>query len=230
MTSGQHANLDSGQGTTRSRWIRVIRSLFFTMTAFVLVVACAAWLMPERVLTPVASYLDVSEPPRVVDYVLVLNGDPETRPFAAAALVHAGLAKKVLLTHQKLALESNNVQTGGTLSELELTRQVLLARGVAASAIAELPGEIGSSYDELKKLAAFLNEHPESTATVVTNGFHTRRSRWVLRRLLGDHADAVSFVGVPRDGVDDAHWWRSKAGCAIYLTEYPKLLYYWARY
>lgn len=47
-----------------------------------------------------------------------------------AALVHAGLAKKVLLTHQQLALESNNVQSGGTLSEFELTRQVLLARGV----------------------------------------------------------------------------------------------------
>lgn len=224
-------NQESETPATRSHWLRCLARLLALLLPVSLVTfALLAWLMPDRILAPIAAYLDVSEPPHAVDYVLVLNGDPETRPFAAAALVHAGLAKKVLLTHQQLALESNNVQSGGTLSEFELTRQVLLARGVPAPAIQVLPGEIGSSHDELKKLAGFLTEHPEATATVVTNGFHTRRSRWVLGRLLGDRANAVSFVGVPRDGVEASHWWRSKTGCAIYLTEYPKFLYYWARY
>ena len=68
------------------------------------------WAAPGRVLPPVAQFLDVSEPPRPVDHVLVLNGDPNTRPFAAAALVKAGLAREVLLTRQRLALESSTVQ------------------------------------------------------------------------------------------------------------------------
>jgi hypothetical protein len=33
-------------------------------------------LVPQVMLPPVARFLDVSEPPAAVDYVLVLNGDP----------------------------------------------------------------------------------------------------------------------------------------------------------
>jgi uncharacterized SAM-binding protein YcdF (DUF218 family) len=219
-----------GWGGSHHAFRKLIRRLLLGLAFALLGLGFATWLMPTRILTPVAQFLDVSEPPRPVDFVLILNGDPETRPFAAAAMVKAGFAKTVLLTHQQLTLESGNVQSGGTLSEFELTRQVLLARGVPAADIQILPGEIGSSFDELKKLAEFLNERPEATVAVVTNYFHTRRSRWVLRRLLGEQADRVSFVGVPRERVDDATWWRSKMGCAIYLTEYPKFAYYWARY
>ena len=37
-----------------------------------------------------ASWLDVGQQPRQADYVMVLNGGENTRPFAAAALVGAG--------------------------------------------------------------------------------------------------------------------------------------------
>lgn len=209
---------------------RILKRFLAFCGIALLVLAIAAWLMPERILTPLAVYLDISESPRAVDYVLILNGDPDTRPFAAAALYKAGLAKEVLLTHQQLALESSNVQEGATLSEFELTRQVLLHRGVPESAIRVLPGEISNSFDELQTLARFLENQPEARVAVVTNYFHTRRSRWALSRVLGDRAESVCFVGVPRDGVDDKVWWRSKRGCAMYLTEYPKFLYYVIRY
>jgi uncharacterized SAM-binding protein YcdF (DUF218 family) len=218
------------QSSFNTRTRRLARRLFWACAALLLVLIAVTLLAPDRVLAPLGSFLDVSEQPRPVDYVLVLNGDPETRPFAAAALVHAGLAKQVLLTQQRLTLESNNVQGGETLSELELTRQILIARGVPADAIQILPGEIGSSYDELRKLVEFLTERPTATAAVVTNGFHTRRSRWVLNHLFGERANSVSVVGVPRDGVDETTWWRNKMGCAVYLTEYPKMLYYWICY
>ena len=51
----------------------------------------------------------------------MLNGDLETRPFAAAALVRTGLAKRVLLTRQKLSLESGSVRAGAVPSELEIS-------------------------------------------------------------------------------------------------------------
>src|SRR5262245_21891347 len=83
-----------------------VRLIVMTLLALVATV----WLAPERVLPSVGRFLDVSEPPRRVDYVLVLNGDPNARPFAAAALVKAGLAREVLLTPQQLTLESSAVQ------------------------------------------------------------------------------------------------------------------------
>lgn len=188
------------------------------------------WLAPGWVLPPLARFLDVSQTPRPADYVLVLNGDPEARPFAAAALVRAGLAQEVLLTRQRLSMESASAQQGTMLSELELTRRILQARGVKPDAVHILPGEISATADEARELASFLADHPEATVLVVTNAFHTRRARMVFRRKLGEDAERVSFVGVPREGITDDSWWRTAHGCVVYLTEYPKLVYYWIRY
>jgi uncharacterized SAM-binding protein YcdF (DUF218 family) len=184
------------------------------------------WLAPEWVLPPVAEFLNVSEQPRATDCVLVLNGDPNTRPFAAAALVKAGLAREVLLTTQRLTLESRAVQDGALPSELELIKQILQARGVPAEVIRVLGGEVTSTLDEARALGEFLDAHPDISVTVVTNSFHTRRARWVFRRVLGEKASRVFFVDVPRDRVDEQTWWRTKEGCMVYLSEYGKFLYY----
>jgi uncharacterized SAM-binding protein YcdF (DUF218 family) len=188
------------------------------------------FLAPDWVLPPFARYLDVSESPRPVDYVLVLNGDPETRPFAAAALVKTGLAKKVLLTSQRIATESATVQDGAMPSELEITRRVLELRGVPKDAIQILPGDITSTAEEAAALAIFLEANPEATVGIVTNAFHTRRARMAFQRLLGEHAARVAFFGIPRDGADPDSWWRHAHGCGVHLSEYCKLPYYWLKY
>jgi uncharacterized SAM-binding protein YcdF (DUF218 family) len=186
---------------------------------------------PGRVLPPVAEFLNVSEPPRATDCVLVLNGDPNTRPFAAAALVNAGLAREVLLTTQRLALESGAVRDGALPSELVLTKRILQVRGVPGEAVRVLQGgEIDNTYDEARVLNEFLDAHPDVRVAVVTNSFHTRRARWVFRRVLGEKASRVYFVGVPRDRVAEQTWWRTKEGCMVYLIEYGKFLYYRLRY
>ncbi len=205
---------------------RLLRLACLAMVACLLTVAVA----PGAVLPPVARLLDVSEAPRPVDYVLVLNGDPETRPFAAAALVNANYAHRVLLTRQELTLESASVQVGDAPSELEIARRVLRERGVTQDAIEVLPGEIAGTADEARALAAFLEEQPNATVAVVTNSFHTRRARLVFNRALGARAGQVYFVGVPREGAEEGSWWRTPHGCTVYLSEYAKLPYYWLRY
>lgn len=206
------------------RWCCLLCCLA-VLTALTLVL-----LAPGTVLPPLAEFLDISESPRPADHVLVLNGDPNTRPFAAAALVGAGLVKDVLLTRQQLTLESDNVRAGVVLSELELTKAILQTRGVASELVKVLPGEIGGTGDEARLLAAFLKDHPEATVAVVTNGFHTRRARWIFHRALGPAAAQIYFVGVPRDGVDETTWWRTASGSVVYLSEYAKFAYYWLRY
>jgi uncharacterized SAM-binding protein YcdF (DUF218 family) len=162
-----------------------------------------------------------------VDYVLVLGGDAETRPFAAAALVKAGLAQQVLLTK---TIELPETEDQATLHERDVMQKVLKKRGVPEDRINVLPGEVTSTFDEARTLAAFLREHPESSVAIVTNGFHTRRARWIFRRQLPDAADRLHFLSVPRDGVDEATWWQTDAGLALYLGEYCKFAYYWVRY
>jgi uncharacterized SAM-binding protein YcdF (DUF218 family) len=207
-----------------------VRWILRLVSASLLGVVLVVWLAPHWVLPPVARFLDVSETPRATDYVLVLNGDPEIRPFAAAALVKAGLAREVLLTRQRLAMESSSVQEGVMPSELAITQKILNSRGVPEASIQVLPGEITSTGDEARVLAEFLAAKPEATVAIVTNAFHTRRARMVFHRTLGENSDRVHFVGVPRDGVDEDSWWRTSGGCAVYVSEYGKFPYYWFRY
>ena len=101
---------------------------------------------------------------------------------------------------------------------------------LSLSVLMFLPGEITSTADEARELAAFLKEHKDATVAVVTSAFHTRRARMVFHKLLGDNAGRVSFVGIPCDGVDEDSWWRTPHGCAVYLSEYCKFPYYWLRY
>lgn len=215
-----------GRGLTRVvlRWSKRV-------AAVALVVGMAAAVFAaDRTLPPVARYLDVSEPPRRTDYVLILNGDLETRPFAAAALWRAGLAGEVLVTRQRPRIETASRQAGLVPSEFEVTIGVLRARGVPESAVRVLPGEIASTADEAAALATFLDSEPGTTAAVVTNSFHTRRAQFAFRRALSSRDDRIYFIGVPREGADERTWWRTPDGCTVYLGEYAKLAYYQLRF
>jgi uncharacterized SAM-binding protein YcdF (DUF218 family) len=204
-----------------TRWL--LRLLCLAFVAGLLL----AWFAPAVVLPPVARFLNVSEPPRKVDCILILNGDPEIRPFAAAALIKSGLARDVLLTRQRLAMESSSVQEGVMLSEIEITKKILHARGVPDARVIVLPGEITSTSDEARELAKYLTANRTATVAIVTNAFHTRRARMNFQRALGESFERVSFIGVPRDGVDENSWWRTAAGCAVYFSEYCKLPVNW---
>jgi uncharacterized SAM-binding protein YcdF (DUF218 family) len=167
-----------------------------------------------------ARFLDVSEPPRRVDYALVLGGGSGTRPFVAAALFKAGLARRILVPRVKPAPE---VRDGLAPADHEVMRRVLRARGVPAEAILLLGEECDSTADEARALGAFLAAEPPARVAVVTNGYHTRRARSIFRRALGESAAALVFVAAATDGFDETNWWRFESGVRTYANEYVKL-------
>ncbi len=206
----------------RGRGRRWLLRLALAVALGVALYAAAPWYLPA-----VARALDVSEPPARVDYVVVLGGGLETRPFVAAALVKAGLAKTVLLPNVKLSPEAED---GLAPPEHEVTIDILVRRGVDPDAITVLKPEVNSTADEARALADFLADKPNASVAIVTNASHTRRARWIYRKALGPKAAQVRFVAAPVDGFDETNWWRHEAGVHCYLMEYVKLPYYWLRY
>lgn len=203
---------------------------WFQRLVLILVLAAPALLYVARghVLPPLACFLDVSETPRKVDYVMVLGGGCDTRPFVAAALVNAGLARQVLLPEVKLPPDA---QDGITLPEHVITRRVLVARGVPDEAIVVLPGECASTFDEAQVLAKFLDTEPQSSVAVVTTSYHTRRCRWIFqKKIAAEQFARIHFVAAPTDGFDETNWWHFELGCVTYLNECIKLGYYRIRY
>jgi uncharacterized SAM-binding protein YcdF (DUF218 family) len=206
----------------RHRWTRRARWVLALGTAAILL-----YLLSDRLLPLAARFLDVSKPPAPADYVLVLGGGNSTRPFVAAALVKAGLARQVLLCRDTLLPDAED---GIVPPEYEIDRRVLQARGVAEEQITVLDGECTGTFDEAQALARFLEGKPGSAVAVVTTTYHTRRARAVLRRTLALRGEGVRLIGAPTDGYDASNWWHYEAGVEAYGVEYVKLAYYAARY
>ena len=76
------------------------------------------------------------------------------------------------------------------------------------------------------RLKRFLDAHPFASVLVVTDGYHTRRSRWAFRHVLGEQASQVALVSAPTDEFDINCWWRDQWGLAAVGAEYLKLAAY----
>lgn len=174
-----------------------------------------------------ARWLNVGEIPLPADYVLPLSGDPDTRPFVAAALYKTGFASRVLVSR---VAEGPAPSAGPWPAPHEITQRVLVSRGVPPERIELLSLPHSNTFEEAIAVGQFLSAHPGATITIVTNHFHTRRARWAFRKVLAAQSDDLHFVAAPYDGFDESNWWRVDEGFATYLTEYVKLSYYVLRY
>ena len=177
----------------------------------------------RQILVGMGKWLDVGEFPRAADYVMVLPGGEDRRPFVAAAMVRSRLATAVLTAETETAPANDE----GLIPAVDsIMRQTLLLRGIQADQIHVLPGRSNSTWTDAVALAKFFREHPQSTVAIVTDSFHTRRSRWVFRKVLRDDFRRVFFVTAPLDTVSVDSWWTTEEGLSIYISEYFKLAIY----
>ncbi len=202
--------------------LRILTVAASAMAALTLVWTGRAWLLSQA-----AHWLNVGQTPQRCDYVLVLPGGEETRPFAAAALVKAGLAGHVLVPRTR---SSPDVDDGIHQPAHEIIREVLLLEGVAPSDIVLIGRDSDSTYTDGLALAEFLRTRDRTSVAVVTNQYHTRRTSWVLRQVLGDRMADIRMVAVPADGFDEDTWWQTRRRTLDYTTEFAKLVVYAAGY
>jgi uncharacterized SAM-binding protein YcdF (DUF218 family) len=209
----------AGQVKRRRRRLRRVMAVVVLGLALY---ASGGWWLPG-----VGHWLDVGESPRVSDYCLVLSGDFESRPFVAAALYRKGFIRhKIWLTH----IASTERVSPTRLDSDAAARRILTTVGVPDDRIVVLDGVCVSTFDEAQSLERMLTTHPDATVAVVTSDYHTRRSRWVFRHVLGDRADHLQFISVPTDYFNAENWWKVEEGFATYSKEILKLPFYYIRY
>ena len=181
----------------------------------------------QRLLPPLAKWLDVGVSPTRAEYIMVLPGHSETRPFVAAAWVRLGLADQVLLPRTR---SSNDIEDGIVPPTHEVEAAVMACRGLREEQVVILPGESASTFDDAQALAAFLATRPEASVAIVTSGFHTRRARWTFRQRIPEFMGRIQFVSAPNPSYRTNRWWRTPQGLDTVCSEYLKLLFYWCKY
>lgn len=205
------------------------RQCWLVALAAVLAVAGLLWLARVRILAAAGAFLVDSDLAQPSGLILLLNGDLDTRPAAAAALWKQGLAPRIAIARSE---SSRAVQMGLVPNVTDLALAMLRREGVPREVIDEIPfpGGVTSTWDEARALKAWLPQHPVSSILIVTNAIHTRRARWIFARELRGANIRIAFFAVPDRRYSVQRWWANEHGFLGVYNEYLKLVYYRLRY
>lgn len=181
-----------------------------------------AWTTRLRWLPEIGMSLDVSSPLRYAPVVLILPGDEETRPFVAAGLMNAGYADRALVPETRA---NSDVLKGVESSTSEITRQILIRRGIPEKRIVTLSGASDSTLNDAWALNRYFQQFGATDVLIVTSAYHSRRARWTFRHVLPEHQSRLRFYTAPNE-FDSRTWWTSRTGRQTVLSEHLKSLFY----
>lgn len=199
----------------RSRRADLRRPLAGALVALALL-GCA-WVGRVPLLVGAARLLSVEDPPAPADYLVILGGGAETRPFTAAQLYRAGVAPSVIL------FEHDDAPAAPDRAEPKpIEQRVLELEGVPARAITIIPGEVTSTADEARLLGGHLASRSARRIVLITSPEHGRRARWLFRRALAGLGVEIGVARSPHATFDETNWWRRDQGVLVYLHEFVK--------
>lgn len=217
----------------RSRWRR------WVVTAIVLMAigGTTAWATAPRWLAAGGRWLDVGTTPQRADAAWILNGDLHSRPLEAALLYRNSTVPRIVVTSVR-PIESLSDVNQTSRSERDEVIGILIAAGVDRGDIDVIDAKVTSTFDEAVAVGQWLADDPSRRVIVVTNDYHTRRTRWIFRQTLSNAQtrentppiDRVALVSARGEGFGASNWWRHQDGFNLYLAEYIKFAVYFVWY
>jgi uncharacterized SAM-binding protein YcdF (DUF218 family) len=169
----------------------------------------------------------VDDAPIKADAIVILGGGLDTRPTEAARLYHAGFATRILVMQPE---PSRVTELGLVIDYYSLTRTLLEMDKVPAEAIVPLPQAVTSTFDEAHALTTWARANNAHQFLVPTELFHTRRARWILRRMLNQPGDDIRIIPINPKEYTTANWWRQEQGLIDFQNEMVKFGMYLCRY
>jgi uncharacterized SAM-binding protein YcdF (DUF218 family) len=146
--------------------------------------------------------------------IIVLGGGDGDRDRYASVLYHQGLAKEVIATGGPIGTDA------GALG--------LVTLGVPRDAIVLANGTQNTRDDALRS-RQLMQQRGWTSALLVTDPYHARRSLWTFRAAFAGSTLKVSPAPVVGGSFDADHWWQTENGFVAVDEEYLKLVYYVAR-
>lgn len=190
---------------------------------FLLVVLFAAVTGAALGLSYAGEWLSVGDQPQQADAILVLGGS-YTRPFQAADLYRQGFARKIYVSVPAREDQHRLLDEAGVAfpREEEVMRQVLLTKGVPASAIEYFGRDSISTAAEAHAARTLFGEGAPRLL-VVTSPYHLRRARMTFANVLP--AADIRVIGTSYDPLPLV-WWKDQTAARNVLLELAKITFY----
>ena len=207
---------------------RLLRKILILLLLPVLLLA-ALYVFRDSALAAIGNFLVVRDKLEPADIIFLLNGDPTVRPGHAAELLHQGMARQVVIAR---AEDSEGVQFGAYPNVTDTNIVMLKQLGVPEASIVQLrpPGGVKHTKDEADALLRYTREHSIHSVIIVTSDLHSRRARFVFKKVLSGDPVRVMLAPISDRKYGANNWWKQEEGLIGCQNEYLKLVYYHLKY
>ena len=153
----------------------------------------------------------VEDPLNKVDALVVLSDDNfyADRATRAAELFREGKASLVVASGRRLR---------PTTGIAELMEHDLIERGVPKDKIVRVPQDGDSTREEAETLAKLVKTRKWHSVIIVTSNYHTRRARYIFRRVFPQGIE-VRVAGARDGDFDPDAWWVKRKSTKLLMRE-----------
>ena len=191
---------------------------FFKLLALIVFLGLllVLYLARRPILRYAGESLVVEDPLQPSDALVVLGGDNARAERAARAgeLYRARWAARVVASGPPLR---------SYISEADLTYRDLAERGVPADALVRFAHTAQSTHQEAQALRRLVVERGWERVLIVTSNHHTRRSRYVFRRVFPASVQ-VRVVSAPDHEYAPESWWHTRQGQKLFCYQWASML------
>ena len=181
------------------------------------VIFCAVlYLARHPILRFAAEFWIIEDPIDKAEALIVLSDDNfyADRATRAAELFREGKATVVVASGRRLRPSAGIA---------ELMEHDLVERGVPRDKIVRFAHDADGTREEAEALARFAKERKWRSVIVVTSNYHTRRARYIFRRVFPQ--DIEVRVASARDGdFDPQRWWEKRKSVKELMREFAGMM------
>jgi uncharacterized SAM-binding protein YcdF (DUF218 family) len=205
--------MKQGHSRTRERgriFLNLLILLFFLLFCFGL------YLVRRPIFRFVAESWIVEDPLDKADALIVLGDDNfyADRATRAVQLFREGKAALVVASGRRLRPNA---------SVSELIEHDLVERGVPKDRIVRFTHDGDSTLEEAQALVKLVTQKKWHNVIVVTSNYHTRRARYIFRRVFPQGMQV--WVASARDGdFDPEHWWEKRKSIKELTREFAGMV------
>ena len=189
-------------------------------TGFILIAATGLILL-LCILVGLGRYLIVSDRLHEANAIVVLSGD-EGRMVETAVLFNEQYANWVILTETEQPSDNSEIETPSTQAK----RLDALHEGIPEESILITSVQSSSTLDEAKAVLSLMQDKNLTSCIVVTDPFHSRRTRKIFNDVFHNSGITVMVHPVSDHWYHPSTWFFSRLGWVTTIKEYTKYISY----
>ena len=170
------------------------------------------------------SFLIVSDTLHEANAIVVLSGD-EGRMVETASLFKEQYADWVILTETEQPSDNGEIETPSTLAK----RLDALKEGIPEDSILITSVQSNSTLDEAKAVISLMQNKNLTSCIVVTDPFHSRRTRRIFNDVFRGSGITVMVHPVTDHWYQASTWFFNRLGWETTILEYAKYFRYLAK-